>query len=102
MPTFYMIFWSLIMVLALGMWRLRSWRGTAVVALITFLILMLSQTLVAQLAQSANVDPAWAFTAPEMFMRGGPAAWLALLVMPCGWLGPIIGANLVQRSQATV
>ena len=101
MPTFYMIFWSLIMVLALGMWRLRSWRGTAVVALITFLILMISQSLFAQLAQAANVDPSWAFTAPEMFMRGGPAAWLALLIMPCGWLGPIIGANLVQRSQVT-
>jgi len=102
MPTFYMVFWSVVMVLAMGMWRLRSWRGTAVVALVTFLILVVSQALFNQLALAAGVDPVLAFTAPELFMRGGPAAWLALLVMPCGWLGPIIGANLVQRSQAAI
>ena len=102
MPTFYMIFWSVVMVLAMGMWRLRSWRGTAVVALVTFLILVFSQALFAQLSQAAGVDPSLAFTAPELYMRGGPAAWLALLVMPCGWLGPIIGSNLVLRSQIII
>jgi hypothetical protein len=23
--------------------------------------------------------------------------WLALLVMPCGWLGPMVGLHLVER-----
>lgn len=102
MPTIYMVFWSVIMVLALGFWRLRSWQGTAVVALITFLVLVVSQALFTELSLAAGMDPALAFTAPEIFMGGGPSAWLALLVMPCGWLGPIIGSNLVQRSQAAV
>ncbi len=102
MPTFYMVFWSVVMVLVMGMWRLRSWRGTAVVALVTFLILVFSQALFAQLSQAAGLDPSLAFIAPELYIKGGPAAWLALLVMPCGWLGPIIGSNLVLRSQTMI
>ncbi|VAW43434.1 hypothetical protein MNBD_CHLOROFLEXI01-2275, partial [hydrothermal vent metagenome] len=37
--------------------------------------------------------------APERFLQSGPFGWLALLVMPCGWLGPFVGFNLIQRFQ---
>jgi hypothetical protein len=36
---------------------------------------------------------------PGAFVMSGPYGWLALLVMPCGWLGPILGLNLVERWQ---
>ncbi len=97
MPTFYMIFWSIMMIFALGIWRLRHWGQMLVVAGITALVLILSQSLFIQLSLSAGVDPSLVFISPTDFLLGGPLAWLALLVMPCGWLGPFIGFNLVQR-----
>jgi hypothetical protein len=39
---------------------------------------------------------------PFAFLRGGLFGWLALVVMPCGWLGPIIGLNLIQRRDDVV
>lgn len=93
----YMIFWSIVLILILHVWRLQNWQQTAVVTAVTAVILFFSQALFAQLAVSAGVAPHMALTAPEQFLRAGIAAWLALLVMPCGWLGPLIGMNLVQR-----
>ncbi len=97
MPTIHMIFWSFILIIALGVWRLRDWRQMMVVTCITFLILMISQSLFVQLSLIAGLDPTWALTAPELFLRSGPFGWLALMIMPWGWLGPLVGMNLVQR-----
>lgn len=97
MPTFYMIFWSIVMIFALGIWRLRHWGHVLVVAAITALVLLFSQSLFIQLSLSAGVDPSLVFVSPTDFLLSGPLAWLALLVMPCGWLGPFIGFNLVKR-----
>lgn len=97
MPTFYMIFWSIVMIIALGIWRLRHWGHVFFVSGITALVLILSQALFIQLSLTAGVDPGQVLVSPAAFLMGGPMAWLALLVMPCGWLGPIIGFNLVQR-----
>ena len=97
MPTFYMIFWSIVMIFALGFWRLRHWGHILVVAGITALVLILSQSLFIQFSLSAGVDPGQVLSNPSLFMMSGPIAWLALLVMPCGWLGPFIGFNLVNR-----
>jgi lipopolysaccharide export LptBFGC system permease protein LptF len=99
MPMIHMIFWSIILTIALGLWRLRNWRQTAVVAAITIFILMLSQSLFVQLALSGGLDPTSALTTPEIFLASGLFGWLALLVMPCGWLGPIVGFHLVQHWQ---
>lgn len=97
MPTLYMTFWSMVMVLALGVWRLRQWGQILVAVLITAFVLILSQSLFLQLAFAAGVDPGLAFSNPGQFLMHGPIGWLALLVMPCGWLGPIVGFNLIQR-----
>lgn len=99
MPTVYMLFWSLVVVMALGIWRLRTWGQMLVVLLITALVLLISQSLFVQLALTAQLDPAVALTQPALFVWSGPIGWLALLVMPCGWLGPILGLHLVQRWQ---
>ncbi len=99
MPIFYMTFWSVVVILAVGVWRLRNWPRLLVVSVVTMLVLMLSQALFVQLAVSAGLDPSLALAEPGAFFRGGPLGWLALLVMPCGWLGPIVGMNLVERWQ---
>jgi hypothetical protein len=85
------------MILALGFWRLRHWGHIFVVAFITGFVLILSQSLFVQLAISAGVDPSRVLTNTTDFLTGGPLGWLALLVMPCGWLGPFIGFSLIQR-----
>jgi hypothetical protein len=97
MPTFYMTFWSIVIIGALGVRHWRQWGHIAVIALITAFVLIVSQALFIQLAISAGVDPSQALTNPAAFLTSGPLGWLALLVMPCGWLGPFIGSNLVQR-----
>lgn len=97
MSTTYMIIWTTLMILAVGLSRIRDIRQTVGVAVITILILILSQTLAGSLAGSIGLDANLIFTNPELFLRSGPIGWLALLVMPCGWLGPIIGINLFHR-----
>jgi hypothetical protein len=97
MPTFYMLFWSIVMIFALGVWRLHHWGHVLVVTAVTGLVLILSQSLFIQLSLSAGVDPGLVFTSPADFLLSGPLGWLALLVMPCGWLGPFIGFSLVKR-----
>ena len=97
MPTLYMTSWSVVMIGLLHLTRLRSWRDAITVLLITGLVLMISQALFLQFAMSANLDASMALLEPSQFITAGPYGWLALLVMPCGWLGPVIGINLVQR-----
>jgi len=99
MPTLYMIFWSIIIVIAFSVWRLQTWNQRLLVTAVTVLVLLLSQFLFLSLAASAGLNPSDALLAPERFLQGGPFGWLALLVMPCGWLGPFVGFNLIQRFQ---
>jgi hypothetical protein len=102
MPILYMTFWSVFMIIALGLGRLRSWRQMLILALVTALILVLSQSLYTQLSISAGLDPSGVLYAAGDFLRRGPLGWLALLVMPCGWLGPMVGLNLIHRWFQTV
>lgn len=95
MSTVYMITWSTIVIFAVGFGRIRDVRQTAGVAAIAALILLMTQTLAGQLAYSVGLEPHLIFSAPELFFLRGPIGWLALLVMPCGWLGPIIGMNFM-------
>lgn len=99
MPTLYMIFWSSIMIIALSVWRLRNWGQIFVVVLVTAFTLILSQSLFIQLSISAGLDPSDVLFSAGNFLMAGPYGWLALLVMPCGWLGPFIGMGLAARWQ---
>lgn len=97
MPIYYMAFWSFAFIFAVGIWRLRSWRQLLGMVIVTLMVLLLSQALFVQLSISAGLDPSLALMNPGAFVLSGPVGWLALLVMPCGWLGPILGLNLVER-----
>ena len=96
MPIFHMTLWSAMLIFALGIWRLRN-LSKLLIVVVTAIVLLLSQTLFVQLAVNAGVDPSAALVNPLLFLASGPVGWLALMVMPCGWLGPILGLNLVQR-----
>ncbi len=97
MSVTYMITWTILIIFAVGFGRIRDMRQTFGIAAITLLILIMSQTLAAQLASTVGLAPDLIYSNPELFLMSGPVGWLALLVMPCGWLGPIIGMNLVSR-----
>jgi ABC-type transport system involved in cytochrome c biogenesis permease subunit len=99
MPTLYMFCWSFIIVAAFSTWRLQTWNERILVTAVTLLVLFMSQSLFVSLATSAGLNPTDALQAPEQFLQSGPVGWLALLVMPCGWLGPFVGFNLIQRIQ---
>lgn len=99
MPVFYMALWSMVIILAVGVWRLHSWRHVVGMTLVTLLVLLFSQSLFVQLSVSAGLDPSMALANPGLFLASGPYGWFALLVMPCGWLGPVLGLNLVTRWQ---
>jgi hypothetical protein len=97
MPTLYMICWSIVIVAAFSVWRLQTWNQRMLVTAVTLLVLLVSQSLFFSLTTSAGLNPSDALLAPERFVQSGPFGWLALLVMPCGWLGPFVGFNLIQR-----
>ncbi len=97
MPTLYMFYWSLIIIAAVGMWRLRNMGDVLLVTAVTALILLASRALFIHFTIAANLDPSMVLLNPFIFLRGGLYGWLALIVMPCGWMGPIIGLNLVNR-----
>ena len=97
MPTIYMIFWSVAMIIALGLGRVRHLGQIVVMALITAFVLVMSQSLTIQLSISAGLEPSSILYGSSEYFTRGPLGWLALLVMPCGWLGPIIGWSTVKR-----
>lgn len=101
MPVVYMAMWSVILIIVLGLSRLRNWAQVFVVSLVTALVLIFSQSLFIQFALISGVDPGAALSNPVDFLRSGPGGWFALLVMPCGWLGPVIGLSLVKRWRDT-
>jgi hypothetical protein len=102
MPFLYMTVWSLAMIVGLSLWRLHSWGERAAVTLITFLVLLVSQSLFMQFTFTAGLDARDALLAPQLYLQSGPVGWMALLIMPCGWLGPFIGLNMVERLQEPV
>jgi hypothetical protein len=59
------------------------------------LILAVSHLLFTQLSASAGIEASAVFN-PNDYLSYGPLAWLALMVMPFGWLGPIISLNLMK------
>jgi len=77
--------------------RVRNLGQIVVMTLVTAFVLLLSQSLFIQLSISAGLEPSSILYASSDFLLSGPLGWLALLVMPCGWLGPVVGWSLVKR-----
>ena len=97
MSLLYMVFWSVVMVLALSVVRVRSWRQRFLLCLVTAVVLLVSQSLFLQMSYTLGVDANLALVAPQQYLLRGPMGWLALIVMPCGWLGPFVGLHLTER-----
>ncbi len=100
MIPIYMVFWSIAVILFLGLTRIRNLAQIVMVALITALVLIVSQALFAELSAVAGAYPGLVSSNPSFYLNQGIAGWLALLVMPCGWMAPIIGLHLAQRWEA--
>ncbi|MEJ2748611.1 MAG: hypothetical protein P8183_12010 [Anaerolineae bacterium] len=96
MLPIYMAFWSII-ILFLGLTRVRNLAQIIIASLVTALVLLISQVLFAEFSAAAGLYPDLALSNPNFFLTQGMMGWLALLVLPCGWLGPIIGLHLAQR-----
>ena len=97
MSLLYMVFWSVVMVVALSVVRVRSWRQRVLLCLVTAVVLLISQSLFLQMSYTLSVDANTALVAPQHYLLRGPMGWLALMVMPCGWLGPFVGLHLTER-----
>ncbi|HFE65697.1 MAG TPA: hypothetical protein ENJ93_00420 [Chloroflexi bacterium] len=95
----YMSIWSIVMVLFFGMTRVRSGAQIVVMAAVAGLALLVSQMLFILLSESLGIVPDMALINPGLYVAAGPAGWLALLVMPCGWLGPVLGLHVVNRGE---
>lgn len=98
MLTLYMGLWSLIIIGALSLWRVRRPGQLIAVSIITMMVLLLSQTLFFQLSDIAGI-PIQSIDSlqPAEYLQRGLFGWLALLILPCGWLGPMIGLNALKR-----
>ena len=97
MSMLYMVFWSVVMVLALSAVRVRVWRQRVFLLLVTAVVLLISQSLFLQMSYTLGIDANMALVSPQQYLLKGPMGWLALMVMPCGWLGPIVGLHLTER-----
>ncbi|GAB4271698.1 MAG: hypothetical protein Kow0080_17390 [Candidatus Promineifilaceae bacterium] len=100
MPVLHMIFWSVVVITILTLWRLHSWRDVAVAATISSIVLFFSQVLFVELASASGIDPNLLLSDNAAFLQAGPFGWIAVLIMPLGWLAPLIGAGLVIKWHA--
>ena len=95
MPTSYVLIWSFILIFVVGLWRWRNGRRLALGWGITAVVLFFAQGLFHHLADLAGVPPvSFPLTA---YLQSGPFGWLALLVLPCSWLAPVIALRLGRR-----
>ena len=91
MPVVYMIVWSVIMLLAFGILHLRSLKRLAVATAVTAFVILFSGAMFSRLSATIGVDPNLVMLAPNLFIWSGPIGWLALIILPFGWLAPIVG-----------
>lgn len=99
MLTVYMAIWSIFLIVLFGVTRIRNGAQLLFVSGFTALVLFVSQALFEQLSLVAGLHPSVAMMDPGLYLGQGPVAWIALLVMPFGWLGPVLGLQIVQRWQ---
>ena len=99
MPTTYMLIWSIIFVLIVGSFRIHHLSRLLGALLGSAVILAISHLLFTQLSIAAGIEATTTLT-PNDYLAYGPLAWLALMVMPFGWLGPIISLNLMKDRAA--
>ncbi len=81
MSLLYMVFWSVVMVVALSVLRVRSWRQRFLLCLVTAVVLLVSQSLFLQMSYTLGVDANLALVAPQQYLLRGPMGWMEFLQM---------------------
>lgn len=97
MLTLYMTIWSLLLITTLAIFRIRRTAHLLFISLVTVVTLIISQTFFAQLALSAGATPSMVLSDLTGYITYGPLAWLGLFFMPLGWMGPLIGVQMLQQ-----
>lgn len=100
MPIVYMSFWSVAVIGLLTCWRLRDWGQVLVTTLITAAVLFFTYTLFTELSLTVGLNPHDHLSLPQDYLYKGFYGWLALLIMPLGWLGPVIGLAVAEKMLA--
>lgn len=95
----YMVFWSIMMMLLVGLVRLRSLHQFVIMGLLSGGIIMLSWMIAGRLAEGTGLDLTLfsPLAHPDLYVAQGPIGWLILMIVPCGWLAPVLGVNVAQR-----
>lgn len=95
----YMIFWSMLMMLFIGLMRLRSFYQFGIMGFLSATMILLCWLLANQLADGTGLDIVIfnPLANPEIYMSQGPVGWMILMIVPCGWLAPLLGANVAER-----
>ncbi len=95
----YMLMWSAVMTATLGFVRLQHWRQFVGMAAVSLLIVFTAYALAAQTASSIGLDLDFfnPIAYPNLYWAQGPLGWMVLMIVPCGWLAPVIGLNTAQR-----
>ncbi|MEM9808159.1 MAG: hypothetical protein AAF959_23070, partial [Cyanobacteria bacterium P01_D01_bin.56] len=95
---YYMHFWSLLIMVVLGLIRLRSLLQFCIMGIVSIGLLFMTWTLSLQLSEVLNISIT-AFspiTHPTLYFSD-VAGWLILVIFPVGWLAPLIGVLVAQR-----
>ena len=98
MLTLYMLFWSLVTMIFSGIGRARSWEQIRGALFITAILLLSSQYIFAQLSLSIGIPPNMVLLDPARYLVSGPVGWLALLIMPIGWISPLLALQILPRN----
>ncbi len=95
----YMIFWSIVMMMLVGLVRLRSLIQFGIMGTLSAATLLICWLLASSLADGTGLDISHfnPLAYPDLYISQGPTGWMILLVVPCGWLAPILGANAAER-----
>lgn len=94
----YMIAWTTLMMFFMGLIKLRSLIQCCVMGLLSTSTLVLTWILVNELLPEgmdiAMVNP---LAHPDAYINAGMSGWLILIILPCGWLAPFLGANAAEK-----
>ena len=94
----YMISWTTLMMFFMGLIKLRSLIQCCVMGVLSTSILVLTWILVNELLPEgmdiASVNP---LAQPDAYINAGMSGWLILIILPCGWLAPFLGANAAEK-----
>jgi len=93
-----MITWTTLMMFFIGLIKLRLLIQCCVMGLLSTSILILASVLVNELLhERMDITVVNPLALPEAYINAGMSGWLILIILPCGWLAPFLGANAAEK-----